>query len=527
MKSNSQILYERLKEIDLSVFQINLKEKLEISPILKKNMRYVGTEFERVFTTVLCEKYGLTSDLSRIYINKKIQKNNSNIEFKKRPSIEKNNLFKLDELLENLEYFKYFSKDSSVLSFQKEIKLFIKDLLFKINYEKFKPKKYILTKIKFHTKFESFPVGGLFCEMDLIIDDKIIDIKTDTVLKLNKDYVVQLLYYYFLLNYSYNASKDLKCFLNKLKINKICLYYACFDILIEFDLKKIFKNSSIINEINLLIHNSFISYNFNLKELIHSVVFNQTKDKKFFEDIENIINENHLNLFKRHIDERLNFEYEIENLNLTSERLLQIIKLNLSIIEFKKTHNLNLSIEILIKEYLMTRFRYSLNKESNKGFAKLDDKHLYMGMSDYSRMTNALNSINYYNECLKDKNIQKSSKEFYEGNKEGYYNQLTSIENKNKNDFIFFIKNWTYLYLEITKQKYDKILENNEFNQITDVIIELLKYEIKTNHNFNNEYLKIIIELIIKLEGDLKNKLLTKKQFTYRKYLLISKLIDN
>lgn len=488
MKSNSQILYERLKEIDLSVFQINLKDNLEISPNIKKNMRYIGTEFERVFTTVLSEKYGLISDSSRININEKI---NSTIKFERHPSVEKNNLFKLEEFLEN---FKYFSKHNNLLSHQKESEIFIRELLTKTNYGKFKPKKHILTKIKFQTRFGNFGVDGLYSEIDLIVDDKIIDIKTDTELKLNKDYIVQLLYYYFLLNYSFNSCQDSKSYLKKLKINKICLYYACFDILVEFDLNKIFKNSSLIKKIDLLINNSFIGYNFNLKELIRSVVYNKKLNAEYFEAIETKINENQLNIFKAYIKKKLNVQ--IENIYIKQELLLQIIKINLALFEFKKTNPIPKENDLLIISLLINTFRKSFKINSINKFRKLNNKHLFMDMSDYSQIITLMNRMYHYDNFLKEKNIQKHIKEIYIQNRNNCYDCLINIENDNKEDFKIFIKNINSVYLEFYNQKINKIITPVEFGLIQDTIIELVEYEIKTNKEYDSCAHKLLIKYL-------------------------------
>lgn len=517
MSSSHQNLYYKLKEMDLSHFNIDFSDKIEVPSNVKKNMRYLGTEFERVFTSILANKYGLSTKSLLITIKKQTTIKNTKIEIYKDFNIKKINKFNSSKFIENHEYF---SNIRLSINEKAEIQPFVKQLLHKINFIKFKPKQYILTKIKFRKSIESSHTGT-FAEIDLIIDDKIIDIKTDSVLKLNKDYVVQLLYYYFLLNYTSNFSQDSKSFLNKLKINKICLYYACFDVLIEFDIKKIFKNSSILKELNELIHNSFVSYSFNLKELIHFVVFNQYADVKYFESIQNDINQNHLHLFKRHIDIKLNFEYENINLNLKSERLLQLIKLNLLIYQFKKTHDLNLDVEILIKKYLMVSFRNSIKKDNCKLLTEIKDKHIYMGLLDYSKMINLISTIEYYDTCVEDKKVQKSFKEFYIRNKENYSEKLIDLKSSNIDDFNFFQNNWSILYNEICDQKLNKIIKNNEFEIIANFIAKLLKFEVKPNNYFIVGLDKILFDI----RQSYMNDLITKKQFA-EKHKLIFKLVE-
>ncbi len=515
MSLSHQNLYYKLKEMDLSHFKIDFSDKMEVPSNVKKNMRFVVTEFERVFISILAHKYGLSTKSLLITIKKTTTIKNTKIEIQEDLNIIKTNKFDSNCFIENYEYF---SNLRLGLNEKAEMKPFVKELLHKINFTKFKPKQHILTKIKFRKNIESLHFGT-FAEIDLIIDDKIIDIKTDSILKLNKDYVVQLIYYYFLLNYTNNFSQDSKSFLNKLKVNKICLYYACFDVLIEFDLEKIFKNSSIIKELNELMHNSYVSYNFNLKELIHFVVFNQHLDVKYFESIQNNINKNHLQLFKRHIDVKLNFEYE--NVNLKSERLLQLIKLNLLIYQFKKTHDLNLDIEILIKKYLMISFRNSIKKDIGKQLTEINDKHIYMGLLDYSKMINLISSIDYYNICIEDKKVQKSFKEYYIRNKENYSEKLIDLKNSNIDDFNFFLNNWSILYNEICDQKLNKIIKTDEFEMIANFIVKLLKLEVKANNYFIVGLDKILFDI----RQNFMNDLITKKQFA-KKHKLIFKLVE-
>lgn len=516
MPSNHQNLYNKLKEMDLSHFKIEISDKMEVPSNVKKNMMFVGTEFERVFTTILGQKFGLAAKSLDVKIIKQIINNKTEIEIYQAKNVDKTNCFNEIDFIEDYKCISY-----SNLSFNEkaELELFLKKTLHKVNFNNFKPRKHILTKIKFSTKLGSINIGGLHGEMDLIIDDKIIDIKTDTILKLNNDYIVQLLYYYFLLNYSINFNNYSNSIINKLKINKICLYYACFDLLIEFDVKKIFKDKNLIHEIENLIHYNFINYNFKLRENIHKVVFNSVINENYFESIQNNINQNHLQLFKSHIDIKLNFEYE--NVNLKSERLLQIIKLNLLIYEFKKTHDLNFDIEILIKKYLMISFRISINKDKGKQLTEFNDKHIYMGILDYFNMINLISSIEYFNTCTEDKKTQKSFKEYYIKQKESYNEKLINLKKNNIDDFNFFLNNWFILYNEICDQKLNKIIKTNEFEMITNFIVKLLKFELEPNNYFNVGLDKILFDI----RQNFMNDLITKNQFA-EKHKLIFKLVE-
>ncbi|WP_324069363.1 MAG: hypothetical protein RSE15_02235 [Flavobacterium sp.] len=516
MSSSHQNLYYKLKEMDLSHFKIDFSDKIEVPLNVKKNMRFVGTEFERVFTSILANKYGLVCKSMDVKINKKIIHRNINIEILQGKNIDKIKDF---NLLNFIEDYKCNSYDNVSFNEKAEMDLFIKEILNKVNFNKFKPRRHISTKIKFRTELGNINIAGLYGEIDLIIDDKIIDVKTDTILKLNNDYLVQLLYYYFLIKYSIKFNQYSNSVLNKIKINKICLYYACFDVLLEFDVKKIFKNNNLIVEIENLIDNNFINYNFNLREIIRYIIYNNQINNDYFENIQKKSKENQFKSYYHYIDSAFNFEIN-NKYDYNNEFLLQFIKINLSLLELRKSNSISIEKYNLIVKNLIFSFRNANNKVHTNKVLKLKDKHLFMSLRTYFKMNKNINILSNYNENLNKKIITKhifeTSDYYYQ-----FYERYINIKNNNINNFNVFLKNWYIIYNEICEQKINKLINVTEFEMISDFIIKLLKFETKPN----NHFIEGVNKMLLDARNDIKNNLITKKQFA-EKHELIFKLVE-
>src|SRR5690606_34613331 len=124
--------------------------------------------------------------------------------------------------------------------------------------------------------------------------------------------------------------------LEKIRINKLCLYYASFDLLIEFDIDKLFSNKKYLNEINNLIDNDLVNYNFKFKEILKFVVFKTELNENYFLETSLKIIENQKKILKSYID--LIFKIRLQksiNIDYKREFLLQIIKINLLLLEIK------------------------------------------------------------------------------------------------------------------------------------------------------------------------------------------------
>jgi hypothetical protein len=522
MKNNTYILHEKIKELDLSVFNNNFPTKVQIKPNINTKMMFIGTEFERAFTFILSQKYGLLTDELSIIISKKVTQNNFSIECRKKNKIIKNKSFNLEESINKFDYFFKKSKGYNFKNIEEDLDVIhIKELLKKINFEKFKPKELILTKVKFITKYDFF-TGGVNGEIDLVIDDKIIDIKTDTTLKLNKNYIVQLLFYYFLLDLAHNTFENTEGTLNKLKIKSLCLYYASFDLLLEFDIDKIFSNGkNILIEIHNLIHEEFLNYNFNLREIIRFVVFKNAINENYFEDVKNKSIENLLKSYLSHIDSSFTNNIEINNnIDFKSDFLLHFIKINLSLIELKRIDSISKVNYDLILKHLIFSFRKSYKRAPIKNLLKLKDKHMFMSLRDYAEINNAKKVLLYYIERFEKNKITKS---LYEGNSSHYYRIWNNLEDENNEEFECFIKNINLLYMEFYDMKKHKIITNKEFELTRDFILKLIEYDVKHNKKSNNELNITILKIIKMLKKNVAESLLTKKQLDETIHKLLSK----
>lgn len=503
--------------MDLSHFKIDFRDKIEVPSNVKKNMRFVGTEFERVFSSILANKYGLVCKSVDVKINKKIIHRNINIEVLQGKNIEKIKDF---NLLNFIEGYKCNSYNNLSFNEKAEIDLFIKEILNKVNFNKFKPRKHIATKIKFGTELGNINVGGLYGEIDLIIDDKIIDVKTDTILKLNKDYVVQLLYYYFLIKYSIKFNKYSNSVLNKLKINKICLYYTCFDVLLEFDIKKIFKEKKLIVEIESLIDNNFINYNFNLREIIRYAVYNNQIDDNYFENLKLETKENQFKSYNYYIDSVFNFEMN-NKYDYKSEFLLQFIKINLSLLELRKSNSISIEEYDLVLKNLIVSFRDANKKVQTNKVLKLKDKHLFMSLRTYFKMNKNITILSNYNGNLEKKIIEKFIFDTPDDYYFQFYERYINIKNNNINNYNIFLKKWHIIYNEICEQKINKLINLTEFEMISNFIIKLLKFERKPN----NHFIEGVNKMLLKSRNEIKNNSITKNQFA-EKNKLIFKLVE-
>lgn len=522
MKTNNDLLYQKIKELDLSVFNNNFPTKVQIKPIIKSKMMFIGTEFERAFTFILSQKYGLLTDELSIIISKKVTQNNLSIEYREKNKIDKKKSFNLEESINKFDYFFKKSKGYNINNSEEDLdEIHIKELLKKVNFEKFKPKELILTKVKFITKFEFF-TGGVNGEIDLIIDDKIIDIKTDTILKLNKNYIEQLLFYYFLLNFAHNTFENTKGTLNKLKIKTLCLYYASFDLLLEFDIDKIFSNGkNILKEIDNLIHEEFLNYNFNLREIIRFVVFKNEINENYFEDVKNKSIENQLKSYKSHIDSSFRNNIETNNnIDYKSDFLLQFIKTNLSLVEQKKIDSISRENYDLIFKYLIGSFRKSFKRPQLKNLLELKDKHIFMSLRDYAEINYSKNILLYYSERFEKKEITKS---LFDGNSSHYYRIWNNLEDENNEEFERFLKSINLLYMEFYNMKKNKIITNKEFELIREFIINLIDFEVKNNKLLDKDSYVYQVNIAIKKTISIfKKKLISKKNKDLTIHTLLS-----
>lgn len=291
MKSKSKELYDIINEIDF--FCDYLKYPKDISKdIVQKYSMQLGDEFERTFKVILSELYGFDNSYNLLTIRNDIYEVPEklwieNHGYSIKDSFNLNKSFKIESFLKKYNFQK--NKNYGITDYEeiKKCQQYLNDLLRRVDYSKFKPKNHIFNDIFIKYSYNNNPI--LRGEIDLIVDNKIIDIKTDNEIKrINKDYICQLLFYYSFMMLSTNLAKESNDKLSKIKIDKICIYYATFDYLLEFDLKGLIKKQKEFYEI---IYNEFYLVNFKLKDVIKSAIFKKNVSIDYFSKIEIDINE--------------------------------------------------------------------------------------------------------------------------------------------------------------------------------------------------------------------------------------------
>ncbi len=301
MKSKSKELYDILKEIDFFCEYIK-QPRCSNKDLIIEYSKQLGDEFERALKSVLSQQYGLKDSYSLLTIKNSTTNVNQKLYidgngYKIYNSCNFNKAFKIDTFIKK---YNFQEKKNYGITNHVEIKRcqeYLNNLLKKIDYSKFKPKKHIFSDVFISYKYNGKDI--LSGEIDLVIDNKIIDIKTDNeVKKINKEYICQLLFYYsFILLYA-NLKNESKNEISRIKIEKICIYYATFDYLLEFDLKDLIKKQK---EFYDIIYNEFYLVNFRLKDVIKSAVFKKNDVDDYFSKIEFDINEKKMKILESYI----------------------------------------------------------------------------------------------------------------------------------------------------------------------------------------------------------------------------------
>ena len=312
METKLREFHKHLKSIDLSKFNLDKKYKIEIPENVREYSKYIGTEFDRTFKNILSKINKIdTFHLSRIWIEGDLFHDKNKllaIKYSNRQNTKFNRDFKIEKFIKVYNFQKSLSygikNETDIKSCQK----YLNDLFLKIDFAKFKAKKTLITDLKF-----SYGITGAEANrggyIDLLIDNKIIDIKTDSKInKIPNSYISQLLYYYIFVKYIISACKEKNPddYFSKLSINKVCLYYASFDLLLEFDMKEVFPNEKSFLK---LMHNELTFGNNRIREIVNNAVSNKKLDTEYFKIIKFQIIQNRQNIF----------EYNFENLIIAKD----------------------------------------------------------------------------------------------------------------------------------------------------------------------------------------------------------------
>ncbi len=305
METKLRELHKHLKSIDLSKFNLDKKYKIETPENVRKYSRYIGTEFDRTFKNILSQINQIdTFHLPRIWIKGNLfheKKQLLPIKYLPGRDTKFSRDFEIEKFIKVYNFQKSLSygikNETDIKSCQK----YLNELFLKIDFEKFKAKKILITDLKFEYGITGAK-GNYGGYIDLIIDDKIIDIKTDgKINKIPNSYISQLLYYYIFVKYIVSASKEKNPgdYFSKLSINKVCMYYASFDLLLEFDMREIIPNEKSFFK---LMHNELTFGNNRVREIVNNAVSNKKLDTECFRKIEFQIIQNRQNIFKSNFE---------------------------------------------------------------------------------------------------------------------------------------------------------------------------------------------------------------------------------
>lgn len=298
-------LYKYLKSADFSKFSVDKKYKIDIQENVRKHAMCLGNEFDRRLKDILhqinkIEGYSkmeliIKSDLFHDKNQLLPVKFDTFEYYKKHNKYDKN--FSITKFLGNYDFLKCGIKNEID---KKLCKDYLSNLFLKVDLEKFKAKKILITDLKIKHRIKG---GGdnLGC-IDLIIDDKIIDIKTDSkISEIPNSYISQLLYYYIFIKYSIESHKKnaTNMYFHKWTINKVCLYYANFDLLIEFDVRKLFSDEK---QFLKLMNNELIFGNDRIREIADKALLTKNFDDDYFKLVESKIIQNRQKAFELHLN---------------------------------------------------------------------------------------------------------------------------------------------------------------------------------------------------------------------------------
>jgi hypothetical protein len=239
-------LYKFLLRTNLDGFKIKDSKNIQ----LKVNWssynynRYLGTQYENALKRIIQLKFGteLKSIIKnripyerRHYIKEEFYvRNDSNIRKIKDAYTEKE--FNLNDFLDNYdpitEYKRIFKSEEEKGAFKDEINSLLKCT----NFELFKPQRKIFSSSKFSDSAQS---------IDLIVDNKLIDIKTEIIKrKVGYKVISQLIKYYICYLKERN---NILAYFDDIKIEYLVLYYARQSYYHKVKVENLFCIDSLVN----------------------------------------------------------------------------------------------------------------------------------------------------------------------------------------------------------------------------------------------------------------------------------------
>lgn len=385
MKTQAIELYYELRKIDPSPLFIEGVKEITLPKLIANLSRFIGSEFDKSLKIIIGE------------LNETRNVENANLSFcidqlskekithrfissQSKCTKGTTKYFDLEKYLDSYDFqnsFNYgITKKNEIFQCQE----YLNKLLRSLDLEKIISKDLIISGlgISVSHKIQDNPNGTGDCGFisgypDLIIDDRLIDIKSDIKINGRKHkYVAQLIFYYFLTQLYIDSvkSENTENNLCLKEIQKIGIYYVTYNKIIEVDIEKIIPNKSKLFE---LIKNEIIYGNYYIRDIIEKSMLRiplnndelkqlekkiekrkdklyQTWDKKQFDFFEKRLQE--INSALEYYKERMlpsHFEkYKIRVENSLQEAILYKERAKLFIMKIDN-EILNIKLEIINK----------------------------------------------------------------------------------------------------------------------------------------------------------------------------------
>lgn len=278
MSKGAVQLYQHIRNIDYTLFELPESFEVHCEKSITPYSRYVGTEFDRSLKKILdisnSEKQSKIRAVS-IELDRKNMKLTPNVYscFQQKKSSSTRSKFSMKNYLSFYSPEISFSrsiKDESALA---EVKTYLIELHEKVSLTKLNAKESFTSNLKINISYLSY-------ELDLMIDNAIIDIKTDIkAIRLKREYIAQLLLYYLpLALHDRIISKNSKRSGIKLfNVEYIGIYYAQINYLHKVSVNKIFPH---LDQVLVSLEEELVRGNRKIKQLLQLGVKVQHNQEK-------------------------------------------------------------------------------------------------------------------------------------------------------------------------------------------------------------------------------------------------------
>lgn len=290
MDCNLTKLYEYFSSLPIPKPKIDHLNKIDLDPIIAKHSRYIGTAFDGLIKNHLLlihKEKSYDGPFFRVYSQVEAEK----ISVKKiscsAPKFDSRwRELKNAKQIYDFNYENLLTRSVPNINERKICADHIKKLIANFKFEHFLPTKKLISNFvpEIHlNNSRKFRVAIL----ELIKDNEIIDIKSDSKLEgIKPEYTAQLFYYYFIIKWLHKYDEIKDSILSHVNPSILSIYYVNFDYLHQFDPSCIFDDEESILD---LFETELLEGNNLIQELISLAISSkksELKRKKLFSKIE-------------------------------------------------------------------------------------------------------------------------------------------------------------------------------------------------------------------------------------------------